>query len=162
MSRALLLLLFATAGCYSYTPVQSVRPGMEIRARLKTEAAVQRSQGLDDPIVRYDGIVVESTPSVLHLDVLIARSSSAFQDVVIRDTIQLESSEIQSLMLRKFSPLRSSVFTVGIGVAAFGVIKGIEQVVGGTGDPDDGTPQNMRGWFMGLPLDKAFTWLLRR
>jgi len=129
------------AACYSYRPVQSPSPGMDVRARLTADAAVRRSQGLDDPVVRLEGMVVESTASLLTLDVLIARTSSAFQDVVIRDTVRLEMGEIQSLQARRFSPARTTLFVAGIGVAAFGVVRGIDQIVGGTDDPpDDGTP----------------------
>jgi hypothetical protein len=114
---------------------------MDIRARLTAEAAVRRSEGLDDPVMRLEGRVVDATASQLSIDVLIARTSSAFQDVEIRDTVQLNRSEIQALEARRFSPARTALFVAGIGAAAFGLVKGIDQVVGGTDDPpDDGTP----------------------
>jgi hypothetical protein len=129
-------------GCYTYTPVQSPSPGMEVRAQLETEAAVRRSEGLDEPIMRYDGVVVDATPDALSLDVLIARSTSAFQDVEIRDTVQLRTTELRSVMERRISPVRTALFTVGVGAAAFAVIKSIDAVVGGTGDDDDGGEPN--------------------
>ncbi|MGH7466607.1 MAG: hypothetical protein ACRENP_01340 [Longimicrobiales bacterium] len=139
-ARAVLVSMCAavSTACYSYVPVQSPRPGMDVRARLTTEAAVRRSQGLDDPIVRLDGRIVESTASSLSLDVLVARSSSAFQDIVIRDTVRLEIAEIQSIMASKVSPWRTALFTLGAAAAAFGVVKGIDQIVGGTGEEDGG------------------------
>jgi hypothetical protein len=110
---------------------------MDVRARLTTEAAVRRSQGLDDPVVRLDGTIVNATATGLSLDVLVARASSAFQDVVIRDTVQLETVEIQSLYVRKFSAFKTALATVGAGAAIFAVVKGIDQVVGGNDEIED-------------------------
>lgn len=141
-------LLFC-AGCYTYTPVQSPQPGMEVRARLNTEAAIRRSQGLEEPVTRLDGTIIDSTPEAVSLDVLVARVSSAFQDVVIRDTVRLETSEIQSILVRKISPTRSAAFTVLAAAAAFGIVKGIDQVVGGTGENGDGGTPNLRGPLIG-------------
>ena len=135
----------ASAGCYSFAPVQAPRPGMDVRARLTAEAAVKRSQGLDEPIMLVDGTVIEATPTTVSVDVLVARTSSAFQDVVIRDTVRLETLEIQSLMARKFSPGKTALVTVGMALAAYGAFKGIEQVVGGTDDPSDPGNPNIRG-----------------
>lgn len=128
----------ALAGCYSYKPVTAARPGMEVRARLSSEAAVRRSQGYEEPILRLDGRVVEATSDALTLDILIVRSSSAFQDVEMRDTVQLASSEIQSIQQRTFSPGRTALVAIGGAVGIFALVKGIDQVVGGTGDDDDG------------------------
>ena len=132
------------AGCYSYAPVQSPRPGMEVRARLHTDAAVRRSQGLEDPVVRVEGIVVESSTEAISLDVLVARSSSAFQNVVIRDTVQLQTSEIQSLLIRKISVPRTVLFVVGGAAATFALVKGIDQITGGTGESPPGGNPTMR------------------
>jgi hypothetical protein len=133
----LILLPFAPA-CYKYTPVESPERGMEVRAQLETEAAVRRSQGLDDAILRYDGVIVDITPETFTLDVLVARSTSAFQDVTIRDTITLETAEVRSLTRRTISPTRSALMALGTGVVAFGIVKSIDAIVGGTGDDDDG------------------------
>jgi hypothetical protein len=124
-------------GCYRYTAVPAPQPGMEVRAQLRTEAAVRRSEGMESPIVRYEGVVVDVTPEAFSIDVLIARSSSAFQDVTIRDTVRLQTAEVQSVAQRTISPFRTALFVVGAGAAAFGIVKGIDQVVGGTGDDDD-------------------------
>jgi hypothetical protein len=123
------------AGCYRYTPVEAPEPGMEVRAQLQSEAAVRRSQGLNEPILRYDGIIVDVTPGALSLDVLVARSTSAIQDIVIRDTVRLERTELQTIMRRTISPGRTALFVVGAGAAAFAIVKGIDSVVGGTDDP---------------------------
>lgn len=141
----LCLLSPVTPACYKYTPVQSPEPGMEVRAELETEAAVRRSQGLNDAILSYDGVVVDVTPGGLSLDVLIARSTSAFQDVTIRDTIALENIEVRSLMKRTLSPARTVIFTLGTGVAAFAIVKGIDSITGGTGEGGgNGPPPAMR------------------
>ncbi|MCI0436424.1 MAG: hypothetical protein L0271_22725 [Gemmatimonadetes bacterium] len=129
------------AGCYVFQPLESASPGTDVRARLTAEAAVRRSQGFDDPILHYDGVVVESTPDTLALYVLVARSSSTFLPVEIRDTVRLGIMEIQSIMGRQLSATRTALFTVAAGAAAFAVIKGIDAIVGGTDDPgDDGMP----------------------
>jgi hypothetical protein len=83
-------------------------------------------------------MVVASTPDSLMLDMLIARNSSVFQQIEIRDTMSLARSEIQSLMGRRLSLTKSLLVTVATGAAAFGIIKGIDQIVGGTGDDEDG------------------------
>jgi hypothetical protein len=141
----MLMLMLVTPACYTYTPVQAPEPGMEVRAELETEAAVRRSQGLNDAILRYDGVVVDITPGAFSLDVLIAQSSSAFQDVTIRDTIALRNAEIRSLRKRTLSPVRTGLFALGTGVAAFLIVKSIDSIVGGTDDDDDnGRPPAMR------------------
>jgi hypothetical protein len=129
---------FVVGGCYSYVPIETAPPGTDIRARLTADAAVRRSQGLDEPILQYHGMVVASTPDSLMLDMLIARNSSVFQQIEIRDTMSLARSEIQSLMGRRLSLTKSLLVTVATGAAAFGIIKGIDQIVGGTGDDEDG------------------------
>lgn len=146
VSRVLSLAVIGTiaAGCYSYEPVQSPTPGDEVRARLTADAAVWRSEGLLDPILHFDGIVIDATADTLVMDVLVARSSSAFQDVEIRDTVRLGNRELQSIQGRKFSVVKSALFTVAAGVAAFAVIKGIDQVVGGTDDDDDDGEPGLR------------------
>lgn len=133
------------SACYKYTPISSPELGMDVRARLETGAAVRRSSGLVDPVVQYDGTVVDYTPDALLLDVLIARSSNAIRDVEIRDTIRIETTEVQSIMQRRISPVRSAAFTLAAGAAAVAVIAGIDAIVGGTGDEDgDGPPQANR------------------
>jgi hypothetical protein len=122
---------------------------MEIRARLKTEAAVRRSQGLDEPIIRVDGTIVETMPDAVAIDVLIARSSSALQDVVLRDTVRVEKAEIESMLVRKLSPTRTALFTAGVAAAGVAVVLGIDQVVGGTGDDGDGGNPNFRNALVG-------------
>lgn len=151
----LLLILPVAPACYTYSPVQTPEPGMEVRAELETEAAVRRSQGLNDAILRYEGVIVDITPGAFSLDVLIAQSSSAFQDVTIRDTVTLQNAEVRSLMERTLSPVRSGLFAIGTGVAAFLVVKSIDSIVGGTGDDDDdGPPPAMR-----IPV---FSWTTSR
>lgn len=147
---SLLIVLAGTSACYTYTPVQTPQPGMEVRAHLTTEAAVRRSAGLDEAIMRYEGIVVDVRQGGFSLDVLVARSTSVFQDVTIRDTISVDTSELQSLMQRKVSPLRTALLVAGVGVGGFAVVKGIDSVVGGTGDDDNGGTPTLRlpvfGW----------------
>ena len=108
-----------------------------------------------EPVIIVDGTVIETTPTTVSMDVLVARTSSVFQDVVIRDTVRLETLEIQSLMARKFSPAKTALVTIGIGLAAYGAIKGIDQVVGGTDDPggpgDPNIRASRRSW-VGIPV----------
>ena len=147
----LLIILSVAPACYTYTPVQAPEPGMEVRAELETEAAVRRSQGLNDAILRYDGVIVDVTPGAFSLDVVIAHSSSAFQDVTLRDTITLGDTEVRSLMRRTMAPVRTGLVALGTGVAAFVLVKSIDSIVGGTDDDDDnGPPPAMR-----IPL---FSW----
>jgi hypothetical protein len=149
-SAAWLVALLALTACYGYTAVPAPQAGMEVRARLKGDAAVKRSEGRDEPIVRYDGVVVAATAEAVAIDVTVARSSSAFQDVVIRDTVQLQLAEIQSLQRRTLSVPRTALFTVAAGAAAFGLITGIKEVVGGTEDTPGPGNQNFTGGLFSL------------
>lgn len=158
----LCLIPLVTPACYKYAPVQTPEPGMEVRAELDTEAAVRRSEGLHDAIRHYDGVIVDITPGAFSLDVLIARSSSAFQDVTIRDTITLENTEVRSLMKRTISPLRTGLFALGTGVAAFAIVKSIDAIVGGTGDDDgNGRPPAMRIPVFSWPSSRLLPVLMR-
>lgn len=143
---SLLLLIGAMApACYKYTPVQSPERGMEVRARLEPEAAARRSQDVDDPVLHYDGTVVDFGTDALVLDVLVARSSSAFQSVTIRDTITLHTAEIRSITRRTLSATRSTLFALGVGAAAVAIALSVDAIVGGTGPGDDnGPPPAMR------------------
>ena len=140
LRSACLILFVPLAACYSYTPVNTPAPGMDVRARLKPDAAVKRSEGLDDAIMRFDGTVTQVTPDALTLHVILARSSSGLQDVVLRDTVRLPTAEIQSITQRQLSVGRTALFVVAVGAAAVGLIKGIEEVVGGTDDTDNIPP----------------------
>lgn len=145
---ASLLGCLVMSGCYTYTPVAAPLAGMEVRARLTAEAAARASHGLDEPILRYDGRVVAANTDTVALDVLIARASSGVQDITIRDTVSLRRADLQSMLERKLSPTRSVVFTLAAAAAAFGLIMGIDQVVGGTGEETDPPPPAFRTPFV--------------
>jgi hypothetical protein len=70
--------------------------------------------------------------------------------VEIRDTVRLGKSELQSMQGRRISVVKSVLVTVAAGVAAFAVIKGIDQVVGGTTDDDDDGEPGLRVPIPGL------------
>jgi hypothetical protein len=155
--------ILPAAGCYRYEPITDPYPGMEVRARLQTEAAVRRSAGLDEPIMRYEGRVVGTTPETVTLDVLLLRDPSVFRDVEIRDTVRLSRSEIESITQRRISTTRSLVFAGAAGVGAWLVIRGIVAVVGGneggegengpafTATPDTGPQPTIRLLRVHLP-----------
>jgi hypothetical protein len=125
-------------GCYRYVPAEDVRPGAEVRARLGTEAAVRRSAGRDAAIMQIDGRVIDRTDDAITIDVLVARSTSAFQDIVIRDTVRVERAEIASLMEREFSPTRSAAAFAGGALGVFLVVRGITTIFGGDTLEDNG------------------------
>ena len=160
----LLFVLLAAAGCYTFQPATDVRAGTDIRAQLNVEAAVRRSQSLQDPIRHVDGRVVEQTPESLTIDVLIARSSSVFQAATIRDTVRLMSSEIETIFERKLSVWRSALVTVAVAGGAAAVVAGISTIVGGNEeDPDPGTPTIVVPVFsVGLHALRVFGFTLRR
>jgi hypothetical protein len=153
----LCVISLAMAGCYKYTAVETPRTGMVVRAQLENEAAVRRSSGLDEPITRYEGILVGITPDTLALDVLVARSVSQFQNIVIRDTVNLPRGEVRAIMQRKIAPFQTALLTIAAGAAAVGIVLGIDAIAGGTGD-DDGEPppQSIR-----VPLFSLTGWFLR-
>lgn len=133
-----LSLLIAASGCYSHRAVESPEPGMEVRARLNTEAAVRRSRGLEMPIMHVDGRVVDAVPQSIVLDVLVARDVSQFRNIEIRDTLRIDRTEIESLTVRELSTGRSILFASAVGAGAYLVMRGITAVVGGNEGDDDG------------------------
>jgi hypothetical protein len=136
-----ILALGGAAGCYSFAPVASPTVGMDVRARLRIEAAIRRSAEVDEPVLNVDGRVVAASADAISLDVLIARSQSVFQDIVIRDTVTFQMAELERVMERKFSPAKTGLFAVASGVGVFLVVNGISQIVGGNEEepPDGGT-----------------------
>jgi hypothetical protein len=128
-------------GCYRYVPVEDVAAGAEVRARLSTDAAVRRSAGRDAAMMQIEGRVLDRTDEELTLDVLVARSSSAFQNITIRDTVRVGRAEIASLMERELSPGRSALAFVGITAGTFLVVRGITTIFGGD-NLDDGDGGN--------------------
>jgi hypothetical protein len=155
------LCLAASSGCYKFVPVESPRPGMEVRARLKTEAAVRRSAGLDTPIMRLDGKIVEADETSVALDVLVMRTNSVFQEATVRDTVRLETAEIQSVLVRKFSPTQTALVTVGAGLAAFAFVRTIDQITGGTGEDDGGGDPTFTSPVFSLQTFRALLSLMR-
>jgi len=129
------------AGCYTYQPVPAPTPGMDVRVRLRVEAAVRRSTEIDEPIRHVDGRVVAASADGISLDVLVARSQTVFQNIVIRDTVMFPAADLETVMRRKFSPAKTGLMVAVSGVGAFLIVKGISQIVGGNEDmpPDDGT-----------------------
>jgi hypothetical protein len=87
-------------------------------------------------------VVNASHAEQLTLDVLVARSTSQFQEIEIRDTVRLQTTEVRSLLQRSISPGRTALLVVGVGVGAFALVKGIDAVVGGTDDDGDDRPPN--------------------
>lgn len=140
-SGAMSLLLVLMTACYSYTPAIDPEPGVEVRARLNAQAAVARSEGLDEAVVSYAGKLVGTSPESITIDRLIARDASQFAAVEIRDTLTLQRSELQSLTMRELSVTRSILFTAAIGVGAYALISSIGGLIGGSeGEPDPGNP----------------------
>jgi hypothetical protein len=135
----LVLALLSTAGCYSFRPVTTPQTGVDVRATLNVEAAIRRSEGLDEPIRFVDGRIVEYAADTLSLDVLVARSASMFQDVEIRDTVRLMTSEIASIEERRLSLAKTALFGAAAVGGAIVLVSGISSVVGGNEeDPPDG------------------------
>ena len=137
----LTLAFLLSTGCYSFSPVTTPQSGTDVRATLNVEAAIRRSQGLDEPIRYVDGRIVDYTSDTLALDVLIARSASVFQDVEIRDTVRLTTSEIESVLERKLNVGRTALFGAAMVGGAIAVVAGISSVVGGNEEDPDGDPQ---------------------
>jgi hypothetical protein len=136
------LLLLAQAGCYTLAPIEMPAPGTDVRARLRIEAAVRRSASIDEPIRHIDGRVVEATPDTVLIDVLVARSQTQFENIVIRDTVRLASSEIESLMERKLSVGKSVLASVIVLGGTVAIVTGISQVVGGNEEDPPGNGTN--------------------
>lgn len=148
------------AGCYSYAPAQNLQPGADVRARLNAASAVARSEGLDDAIVSYTGTVVAADSESITLDVLVARDPSQFSRAEIRDTLILPRSELQSVMVRKLSVIRSVIFTAAVAGGAYAIVSGVSSIVGGNeGEPDPGNPAlvpshmtRRRGFTIRIPI----------
>lgn len=153
MKASLCLWLLVAAGCYTYEPIQSPSPGTEVRARLTTEAAIRHSQGLENPVRNVSGRVVGFTSDTLAVDVLVARTTSVFRDVTIRDTVHFGTNEIESIEARHLAPARTALLVAGAGAGAYLIVRGITSVIGGdTGDGDPGPPPALVVPLFSLPV----------
>jgi hypothetical protein len=163
--RWLALVLLAGSGCYTFQPATDVQPGLDVRTRLNVEAALRRSQGLDDPIRYIDGRVVEHGSESLSLDVLIARSSSVFQQIEMRDTVTIMNTEIESILERRLSVGRTLLVSAAVVGGAIAVVAGINSIVGGTEEPPDDGNQTIVVpifSFSGFPVLRILGFPLRR
>ena len=132
------LLAGLAAGCYRYEPVQSPRPGADVRARLGVEAAVRRSEATGEPVRHLSGSVVALRGDTLELDVLVARAHVALQEIVVRDTLALALGDVEELLERRLSPVRTVLFVTAVVAGTAAVVAGITSVTGGNTGDDGG------------------------
>jgi hypothetical protein len=149
-----LTLILWTAGCYTYKPVATVpAPGTEIQARLTNEAAIERSQGLDEPVTVLQGELLESNADGLRMVVVRDQLRDQFRrNVTFVDTLQVSTSEIQFVEVRSLSASRTSFMALAA-AAAVALVVGAGINAGGDsgGDNGGGNPAQMIPLFRILP-----------
>lgn len=118
----LLLAALLTAGCYSYAPapLSTVRPGMDIRARLSDEAVARLRSTLSADDAFIYGTVTSSAADGLVLMVPVHLQQQDLAVSTVNRRISLPRSEIVSVDRRVFDRFRTGVL-MGIGVVALGV-----------------------------------------
>ena len=137
-SRALLVAAIVLAGCSAYEPVATPVPKSTVRARLTVDEAVRWSDLFGEPVRTLQGQVVRQDAQGLHLDVLLARSTSEFRAGEFRDTLLIPAAGLEGVAERRFSPWRTALLGVGAAAAVYLIVD--EVLVGGSdeGDPGDG------------------------
>ena len=134
----LLALVTLLAGCSAYEPVATPVPRSTVRARLTVDEAVRWSDLFGEPVRTLQGQVVRQDAQGLHLDVLLARSTSEFRRGEFRDTLVIPSAGLESVAERRFSAWRTALLAAGVAAGVYLIVD--EVLVGGDdeGDPGDG------------------------
>ncbi|MGH7483661.1 MAG: hypothetical protein ACRELV_16055 [Longimicrobiales bacterium] len=142
-SRAVRLLCFfpLLTACYAYTPVQSVEPGMAVRARLTAAAAVRESESRNEVVREVEGLVVRADADSLALDILLVRGQSGGRTIEFRDTLNLMRLEVETLQAREFSAWRTAAAVAGVGLLGAVMIDQLSAGGEGEDDGDGGTRQ---------------------
>ena len=138
---AMLLVVFVTAACYSYQPVDGPAPvGPEtVRVELTGagEDAVRERRGF--ALERFEGRILEENGDALTMEVRLPANRLAYSDRDVMDTVQVLRPHIRTVDVKQFSTGRT-VVGVGAGLAALaGVYAVVEAAVssteeGGTGN----------------------------
>jgi hypothetical protein len=135
---AALLLTTTSLGCYSYKEtVTPPAPGSDVRVRLTNEAAIERSNGLPEPVTTLEGELLDSRSDMLELVVIRDQLRDQFrQNVVFADTLQVATTEVQFMEVQELSWLKTGILAAAIGVGvALVASQAIEAGGGGEGDP---------------------------
>jgi len=153
---AWLAVLVLGSACYRDVPVERPRPGMELRARLRVEAAVRRSGESGELVRQVSGSLVAVRGDTLLLDVPVARGLVGLQEVVLRDTVALGRSEIEALFERRVALGRTALVAAGLVAGTVAVASGIRSVAGGEPgeEPEDGGAAAAT-----VPVLGAFRWV---
>ena len=127
------------SGCYSYlsVPIEQIRPGMEVRARIPVTRSVG-SAAVTEESVAFEGIVV-AVNDTLALQTRTQRPVGTFREMVTFDTVLVTRSSLQGIEERVFSRPRTVVFTAALLGGAALVLAAFSGLAGGQG-LEDGDP----------------------
>jgi hypothetical protein len=142
---ALLLALVSTAGCYTYqTTGVAPEPGEEAKALLTPEAAIRRSEAIGETVREVEGEVLESDASGLRLVVVRDQLRDELRgNILFVDTLLVPNRDIQSIEVKKLSPVRTGLLGAGIAAAVVLVLTQTLDAGGGGGDGNGGVPNPM-------------------
>ena len=148
------LLLFLTAGCYTYSevPVQNAAPGASVRARVSgTEAdRLEAVLGRDGRVL--EGSVVENNGEELLLAVRSATTAAGTSTDRLYQRLTIPGSEIVELEARRIDPWRTAgVVAVGVGLAAYVAVVALQE-----GDSEPGQNKGGGNAWIGFRLPLRF------
>ena len=129
----LLLLAFGLSGCFSYQAVLdgNPEPDSEVRLRLSAPAAVALSERTGRTVRSVEGVLLQSTPDSLTVDVRWGAIYAGTPFEGRRDILAFHRSEVVEIDRREFSRVRTGIVAGGLTAAALLILRSF---TGGGGD----------------------------
>lgn len=130
-------LALASAGCHTYTPVQSPTPGQIVRIHVPLTSAIANPNAPPET-VSIEGQVLAVADTIV-VATRTRREVGAFREIVQYDTLRVDRDQLAGIELREFSTSRSIVLTAAIlgGATAF-ALAALSIETGSTGEGDGG------------------------
>jgi len=151
------LLLPALAGCYTYTVVtpDRVKPGQDVRARLRAEASDQLTQLLGADASLLEGELIAHEENELVLFVPAATRQVGFHSETLKQRVRVPESSVLLLERRQLDRTRTTLMAaavgLGVGAIAWNALSGQAGANTATG-PGDGNAQRVRQLTLGLVI----------
>lgn len=133
---ALVLLLIALTGCYSYQPTEAPAPGTTVRVKVPIRSNVVRSGG-EPQTAAFEGTLLALGDTVL-LETKARREYGAFREVLLFDTLRVARADVTALEERLLSKPRTYAFTAALTLTA--TVLGIAAINAATGSEGGGKP----------------------
>ncbi len=153
-----LLALLPAGACYSYRtiPIDEVRPELEVRLRVKPEAAVRVSEVVGYPTQNVEGTFVHLQGDTLLLTVPSPTAPEARTVQRLYQRLDLPVSQVIEVQQRSFNRGKTFACIAGAVAAGAGVaVWAFSGVLGGTGQDTPPVVNNRPlGWALLVPLGR--------